>query len=334
MYCTQCGKKVRSGARFCAHCGASSEAAHLEPVFKNMAGPGEVGPARKRSTRRLALMALVIIVLASAAVGTVLLANSAPDQKTHDVASATSEWTGPTTVPTNPAPTLASATTSLAKDTTSIVSALVDVTLSVTILQTELGNPETLFTYPRSVEAMVPERWVGKVAAYAVAGIVLLAPSGWTTTDSAVGANGSSGLMLHSNSSSAIVGTLEYEQTAGRVVAGWNAAAQYFSWVHDQWRDSGLPDELSDSGMPNEPPELRPGMVTTFASRQIVRYRIAPADSPNGGDINGVASTGIGVDGDGDSFSRLEIVLPLDARDLATAILDFHIAHQSDLYLK
>jgi hypothetical protein len=358
--CPRCGRASRPNSKFCAHCGArlladeptlgarstvAAEEAHPSPpVEPGVEGvPARHRPAPRRNRRGVYLAVALVVCLAATATALGIIMSGRP------ATTLTSAANGPTTLSvknsslqetttsaTQTTTTTLATTTTASTSTTTAASAAdtTDVELPVRVLDTASGGDPLQFDYPTRISAPIPAEWAQQVAAYGVAGIVILAPKGWTASDAGIGANGTSGLMLQSTGSSAIAGTLEYEQTAGRVVAGWDRAAQYFSWVHDQWRDSGLPDELSDSGLPNDPPDLRPGMVATIISRQLIKYRIAPNDNAGEGEVNGIARTGIGVDGDGDSFVRLEVVLPPDARDLATAILDFYMAHKDDSYLR
>jgi hypothetical protein len=339
IHCTQCGKKMRPEAEFCPYCGAV--------LFKPLATEPAVADGRvvRSNRRRTVIIVLATAVLVLAATGAGILFGATGGEKPTSSAvaittsstntTATDAINAETTItkiaqPTStkePTTTVEHATTSTILASTSTLIAGVKVTLPVQVLKKDdINNSGVAYAYPPSIDATIPKRWVDKVAAYGVAGVIVIAPSEWTTAD------GYYCVDLKSTDLSSIPGTLHCDQTAGRVVAAWMRAAEYFPWVHDQWKDRGLPSELRDVGMPDDPPELRPGMAITMTNQHLMRYRIAPTGDQ--GEVNGVARTGIGVENDGDSFYWLEVTLPTDAADLAAAILDFYLAHEDDYNLR
>jgi len=204
-----------------------------------------------------------------------------------------------------------------------------NLTLLVRVLNTAFGIDGTHLNYPSTVSVSVPQAWAGQVAAYGVAGVVILAPIGWTESDALVGADGSSRVTLHSTSSSAIQGKISFMQTSASVGDTWDESAQYFSWVREQWSEYDQTDPT---------PALRTGLKEIFKGQQLVTYSVSGGSEPGSGlEVNGVAHTNI-VPGSSQlteypGFDQLEVMLPSKDHGLATVILRYYLAHENDYYV-
>jgi hypothetical protein len=223
---------------------------------------------------------------------------------------------------------IAAATGALPATSTSTATSGNETSLSlpVKILDTSLGETGTKFGYPTTVSVSVPAEWKGQLAAYGVAGAVILAPVGWTSDDAAVGAGGSARATLHSTNSSSIAGEIIFEQTSASVGDAWDRSAQYFPWVRENWKDSPFPD----SPVPNP----RAGLEEYFLNDQHVTYSIANT-GPN--ETNGVAHTylvaGSSYLDEYPGFDRLEVALSSKYRELATVILNYYLAHEFEYHV-
>ena len=205
-------------------------------------------------------------------------------------------------------------------------SAVVTATLPVRVLHSELGIPGQGPSYPTKIKVRIPGKWVGEVGAYGVAGVVLLAPSGWTASDALIAADGSSGATLHSRSlgSPGIHGRLEFEQTSACVGCSWDDAGQYFPWVRNHWSQTGY----ASSPVPLE----RPGLSEHSIGPRLIAYSVhSGAEVDLGFKVDGVAHTWLKLGGSqgawGPLFDRLEVALPPEDRGLATVILNYYLAY-------
>lgn len=218
---------------------------------------------------------------------------------------------------------VASATITTRPDASAIVAA----TLPVRVLHSELGIPGQEPRYPRKIKVRIPRRWVGEVGAYGVAGVVLLAPSGWTAGDALIAADGSATASLHSRSlgSPGIHGRLEFEQTSACVGCSWDEAGQYFPWVRNHWSQTGY-----DASGPV--PLERPGLSEHAIGSGLIAYSVhSGAEVDLGFRVDGVAHTWLKLvrsqQARGPLFDRLEVALPPEDQGLATVILNYYLAY-------
>jgi hypothetical protein len=202
---------------------------------------------------------------------------------------------------------------------------VVTATLTVQVLKSELGVSENVPKYPSKVRVRISSVWAHKVTAYGVAGVVLLAPSGWKASEALIGANGSASASLHGAglASRVIPGRLEYEETSASGWSSWQGAAQYFNSVLNDWSSSPYANDA--------PPMLRPGLKVHYIGDRLIAYSVhSGAEVDLGFRVDGAAHTllpeGNTASEKGPLFDRLEIVLPPGYPGLATAILNNYIA--------
>ncbi len=195
----------------------------------------------------------------------------------------------------------------------------VAVTLAVHVLPTTLGTSGPRPSYPSHVSARVPEAWKGKLAAYGVAGVVLLAPAGWREGSALIAADGSRAATLHASSSATVPGRLDYENSGRGAGNSWADAAPYFPAVRAQWARSGLA---------GPPPARRPGLVERFAGEHLAWYTVQASAAGQHQRVDGVARTSLPPTASGTrtyGFDRLEVTLPRSDHALAVAILDHYL---------
>lgn len=185
-------------------------------------------------------------------------------------------------------------------------------TLPVHVLATSQGvqgNPAPI--YPATITVRVPSPWIGQVAAYGVAGVVLLAPAGWYGTG-LLAADGSYGATLHAASASAIPGQMTFEVDENGPAIG--AAAAYFPWVQSGW---------SQWGTGGPAPTTRGDIDEHFVSTHLARYAVTAGPQVNQGlHVNGAVRV---TQGGAWSFERLEMALPPGDDALAQAIIDCYL---------
>lgn len=188
------------------------------------------------------------------------------------------------------------------------------VTLPVTQLPTEnaagSGSP---IDYPASTTFTVPRALASQVAAYGVAGVVVLGPSGWTGTDGLVGADTSAGFTLYPAVGSSSGGPqMTFLYDGGCVGCSWSDAAAYFPTV--------AASPLGQGVVFSTPV---PGLVTDNLGPGLIAYS-RPASVPTL-QTNGVALTTLpGQDNDTVAavFENLSLTLSATEHPLATVILN------------
>ena len=193
------------------------------------------------------------------------------------------------------------------------------VTLTVHVLPTTLGTSGPGPSYPPRVSARVPKAWKGKLAAYGVAGVVLLAPAGWREGRALIAADGSRAATLRAGRAATVPGRLDYENSGGGSANTWKDAAPYFPWVRAQWARSHLA---------GPPPARRPGLVERFVGDHLVWYTVRASAAGQHRRVDGVTRTSLPGTASGTrtySFDRLEVTLPSSDHALAVAILDHYL---------
>ena len=192
---------------------------------------------------------------------------------------------------------------------------LVSDTLSVNVLPTSQGIDGSTEMYPASVTVRVPSTWAHHVAAYGVAGVVLVAPAGWYGSGG-VGADDSASATLHSVAASKIRGQLDY-QMEGSGSGGFaaQAAAAYFPWVRDNW---------AAWGYATSPPVANADLAEHFVSKHLTWYTVTKGPQVKAGfQMNGVARATLSGEF---SFDYLQVALPTRDHALSTAILRYYLS--------
>lgn len=192
-----------------------------------------------------------------------------------------------------------------------VASQVVIVTLPVRKLVTE---GDAGMTYASHVTVRVPASVAKQLAAYGVAGVVLVGPRGWTAVpgESGVGASGA-GVTLEAGPSSALQGNIGYTMIGG-VDNVWRAGASYFPWVRSHWSQSGLSGSV---------PRARRHLTKRFISDRVVTYTARGPEITAGFSVKGVACVSSLPPG---VFTQLEVTLPSRDVDLADAILSYFMA--------
>ncbi len=203
--------------------------------------------------------------------------------------------------------------------------ATVSVTLTVNQLPTEYGIPTTE-SYPNSVTITVPLGYANRIAAYGVAGTVVVGPAGWTGTTGMVGADGSAGFTLYPTGSSSGAGPsagdpqMVFQYDGGCAGCSWTDASAYFPDVAQAIGGQSLPSA--------SPP---PGFSSDALGTGLIAYSFS--DPLPGFQTNGVAFTNLpGASNGSPIFENLTLTLPTDEHSLATMILN-EFVNNGDLYL-
>ena len=149
----------------------------------------------------------------------------------------------------------------------------VRVSLPIHVLPTEFGIPMHI-VFPKAVSLTIPRQWAGQVAAYGVAGCVILAPIGWTGSG-LVGADGNTAAHLHATAAATIVGSLTFSTIPACYGCAMTEASLYFPSVVKACRQAYPPG--TDCGPPLT-------MKRDFLKPGLLAYSLSPT-------VNGVAET-------------------------------------------
>ncbi len=186
----------------------------------------------------------------------------------------------------------------------------VSLTLAVDQLPTEYAGGGAI-TYPPTIIVIVPATFASRLAAYGVAGTVVLGPAGWTG-GGVVGADGSTGFTLKPTESGSGRQQMVFSYDGGCVGCAWSDASAYFPAVAQAIGAQSLPPESPPSGLSSD--VLGPGLIA---------YSLP--DPLFGVQANGVALTTLpGQDNDTVAavFENLSLTLSANEHSLATVILN------------
>ena len=198
----------------------------------------------------------------------------------------------------------------------------VSVILPVTQLPTENAAGTTL-DYPSTVTVSVPPAFVGRVEAYGVAGVVVLAPSGWTGSGTVFGDTSVGFTLYPANGPSSGGAQMVFLYDGGCVGCSWSDASVYFPAVARAIAGAG-------QGAAEQPPA---GLSSDTLGPGLIAYSLP--DPEPGLQINGVAFTTLPGQGNGTEqavFENLSLTLPASEHALATVILNA-LAKNVDRYL-
>jgi hypothetical protein len=189
-------------------------------------------------------------------------------------------------------------------------------TLGVVALPTTFGVPGAPNSYPATIRASVPPSLSGEVAAYGVAGTVVVAPAGWTGSGE-VGADGSVVFTLLPTGASPGDGAeMVYQFDGACAGCTWGDASAFFPAVADALPSSGLGPASSPAA----------GLQTELLAPGLIGYRLP--DAQPGLEMNGVAYTNLPASTDTPIFENLLVTLPAAEHPLATAILNALVSNQ------
>lgn len=208
---------------------------------------------------------------------------------------------------------------------TSGASATVALTLAVTDLPTQFGVAGMSATYPATVRFRVPRDLEHDVAAYGVAGVVVLGPSDWTGTNGLVGVDGSAGFILYPKGERPSGGSpsggpqMGFQYDGGCVGCSWTDASAFFPAVAQAASSGGTGTSASPpAGLTSE--TLGPGLIDYSAPVPEVGYQ-----------SNGVAFTTLpGQDNETVPavFEKLGLTFPAAEHPLAEVILDAFVDNE------
>jgi|GEM_PF-4965611 len=208
----------------------------------------------------------------------------------------------PTTRPATPTPV------PTATSTPTPTPAPILVTLPVYQLPTTCALACRGFAYPSSIAVYLPPSASDQLAAYGVAGMLVVGPGGWTGSGK-IGAQGNSFASLHPIETSGPPGPRVAVAVEGTGTAITDAASYFAS--------AQVADQRAGQSMPAVPAGIR----ETTIQPGIIAYRLP--DTSVGLGIDGVASLNQGSGGA--VFKKMEVTLPLAERNLSTVILDTFI---------
>ncbi|MGH7643558.1 MAG: DUF4850 domain-containing protein [Candidatus Dormibacteria bacterium] len=245
-------------------------------------------------TRTLSVLASVIVGLTTVAVaGCGTTPNPRPSPSSRPAHSPSPK---PTSSPTTPA-------------TTALV-------LAVGSVPTSYGVPGASPAYPASIRVLVPTALAAQIAAYGVAGTVVVGPAGWSGSGQ-VGADGSASFSLLSPGSAAgSVPELVYQFDGACGGCAWGDASAFFPSVAEAAPGAGV-------GPASSPPA---GLVTEPLANGLIGFSLPtlnPADQ-----LNGVAYTNLPAGSTDPIFESLELTLPTTEHVLATVILNALVANE------
>lgn len=185
------------------------------------------------------------------------------------------------------------------------------VRLPVHVLPTRYGGPERAL-YPPWVSETIPASLVGKVWAYGIDGLTVLAPSNWSGSG-LVTVDGQYRFGIHAGARSKIPGDLTFELATYAGGSVQLSSASFFPWVREPLNPHG-----ARSGI-----EPKQAFVSVYrASRYLIFFK---QRSPSRGMVrNGIAYTnvGTGATGPNEVFVKAQVTLPWDDTDVATAMLN------------
>lgn len=188
--------------------------------------------------------------------------------------------------------------------------------LAVSILPTTYGVPGATPAYPASIRVAVPASFAGEIAAFGVAGTVVVGPAGWTGSGQ-VGADGSVGFTLLPPGTTPGSGSeLVYRFDGACVGCAWGDASTYFPAVAEAAPSAAV-------GPASSPPA---GLQTEPLATGLIGYRLP--DSSPGYQTNGVAYTNLPTGTANPVFESLQITLPTVQHALASVILNALVANE------
>jgi len=241
----------------------------------------------------------VVATAAAVAVVVGLLAGCSSSPSAHT--SPSEHPTSSRTASPNPSPSPATTTT---------------VVLTVSTLPTTFGGPGDTNTYPATIRVTVPHLISGEIAAYGVAGTVVVGPASWTGSG-LVGADGSVGFTLAPQGASPGTGAeMVYQFDGACVGCAWSDASAFFPAV--------AAAALSAGAGPASPPPI--GLQTEPLATGLIGFSL-PGSTP-GYQLNGVAYTNLPGSTADPIFEELDLSLPTTEHTLATVILNALVANE------
>ncbi len=188
--------------------------------------------------------------------------------------------------------------------------------LAVNALPTTYGVPGANPAYPESIRVTAAASFSGQIAAYGVAGTVVVAPTGWTGSGQ-VGADGSAAFTLLPPGGAGGGGSeLVFQFDGACVGCTWDDASAYFPAVAAAAPAAGM-------GPAPSPPT---GLRTETISTGLIGYSLP--DATAGYQLNGVAFTTLPAGTADPIFENLEVSLPTSEHSLATVILNAVVANE------
>ena len=178
------------------------------------------------------------------------------------------------------------------------------------VVTTQYPNPPEHTVFPKSVTVVVPRQWAGEVAAYGVAGCVLLAPKGWSGSGTLY-EDGGGEARLHATSMATISGSLTYQFVSACYGCAMMDASLYFPSLLKACEQAYPPGTGCGPPLAMKRDFLKPGLVA---------YSISPT-------VNGVAETDLpkGFPG-GATFAMVQVSLPQADVPLETVLLNYFIS--------
>lgn len=170
--------------------------------------------------------------------------------------------------------------------------------------------------FPKSLSVVLPRQWVGQVAAYGVAGCVILAPVGWTGSG-LVAADGNSGAHLHATASATIRGSLAFSTIPACYGCAMGEASLYFPSVVKACQQA-YPPPYPPPGTICGPPLA---MKRDFLSPGLLAYSLSPT-------VNGVAETNLvqSATAQVNLFAMEQVSLPQPDVPLETVLLNYFVS--------
>jgi len=204
----------------------------------------------------------------------------------------------------------------------------ITISLPVTVLQTGYGiGPRNQGSYPKSVNASIPQNVKDQLTAYGVADKIIIGPASWTGSGS-VGADGGSGGILYPVGGSDKSGpSINFSISPACVGCADDAGAAYFEQARqlDQQAEQGL--GVSNFQVPQPPV----GIVSKSITPNLVQYSLP--NTSDGMEVNGIAffavydmNGKITTDVHGQPyFTGMRVKLPSSQHSLALQILNIYV---------
>ena len=207
-----------------------------------------------------------------------------------------------------------------------------EIQLPLNIVKTSIGVSEgegggplpTRITIPKTITANIPAEYVDKLEAYASAEYnkiypIVIGPKGWVG-EGTMGADGNTSLNIKPKANSKEHGYVSYFGIPACTYCYWNFASPFFPQIASEANnDPGF----SSTGKVGPNPNLKIVPI----SPQVVLYSLP--NTPDGLEVNGVASVDM-IDGKlSRPFRQLEVSLPPEQHELSKIILNYFLADLS-----